>query len=85
MTQDITPQEAMKRLEQYFGSREGMLTHTLTIVDIGVADRRHILPTKADIRRPRQHEARSRTTITSYADGSRPSGTCLLICCLLAR
>lgn len=30
MTQDITHQEAMKRLEQHFGSREGMLTHTLT-------------------------------------------------------
>jgi hypothetical protein len=26
---DITPQEAMKRLEQHYGSREGMLTHTL--------------------------------------------------------
>ncbi len=30
MTQDITPQEAIKRLEQHFGSREGMLTHNLT-------------------------------------------------------
>jgi hypothetical protein len=32
MTQDITPQEAMKRLEQEFGGREGMLTHTLTML-----------------------------------------------------
>ncbi|MET4029528.1 MULTISPECIES: hypothetical protein [unclassified Bradyrhizobium] len=32
MTQDLTPQEAMKRLEQHFGSREGMLTHTLTML-----------------------------------------------------
>jgi hypothetical protein len=32
MTVDITPQEAMKRLEQHFGSREGMLTHTLTFL-----------------------------------------------------
>ena len=32
MTQDITPQEAIKRLEQHFGSREGMLTHTLTML-----------------------------------------------------
>jgi hypothetical protein len=31
-TQDITPQEAIKRLEQHFGSREGMLTHTLTML-----------------------------------------------------
>ena len=30
--QDITPQEAIKRLEQHFGSREGMLTHTLTML-----------------------------------------------------
>jgi len=27
---DITLQEAMKRLEQHFGSREGVLTHQLT-------------------------------------------------------
>ena len=32
MTQDITPQEAMQRREQHFGSREGMLTHTLTML-----------------------------------------------------
>jgi len=32
VTQDITPQEAMKRLEQHFGGREGMLTHTLTML-----------------------------------------------------
>lgn len=32
MTADIPPQEAMKRLEQHFGSREGMLTHTLTML-----------------------------------------------------
>jgi hypothetical protein len=32
MTQDITPQEAMQRLEQHFGGREGMLTHTLTML-----------------------------------------------------
>lgn len=32
MTQDITPQEAMKRLDQHFGGREGMLTHTLTML-----------------------------------------------------
>ena len=31
-TQDITPQEAIKRLDQHFGSREGMLTHTLTVL-----------------------------------------------------
>lgn len=29
---DITSQEAMRRLEQHFGSREGMLTHTLTML-----------------------------------------------------
>ncbi|MEN7537260.1 hypothetical protein [Aurantiacibacter flavus] len=32
MTQDITPQEAIKRLEQHFGDRIGMLTHTLTLL-----------------------------------------------------
>lgn len=32
MMQDITPQEAIKRLEQHFGSREGMLTHTLMML-----------------------------------------------------
>jgi hypothetical protein len=32
MAQDITPQEAIKRLEQHFGDREGMLTHTLTLL-----------------------------------------------------
>lgn len=32
MAQDITPQEAIKRLEQHFGNREGMLTHTLTLL-----------------------------------------------------
>jgi len=32
MTQDITTQEAMNRLEQHFGSRVGMLTHNLTIL-----------------------------------------------------
>jgi hypothetical protein len=32
VTQDITPQEAMQRLEQHFGGREGMLTHTLTML-----------------------------------------------------
>lgn len=30
--QDITPQEAIKRLEQHFGDRVGMLTHTLTLL-----------------------------------------------------
>jgi hypothetical protein len=28
----MTPQEAIKRLEQHFGSREGMLTHNLTML-----------------------------------------------------
>lgn len=32
MAQDITPQEAIKRLEQHFGDRVGMLTHTLTML-----------------------------------------------------
>lgn len=32
MTHDITQAEAIKRLEQHFGSREGMLTHTLTML-----------------------------------------------------
>ncbi len=32
MVQDITPQEAIKRLEQQFGDRVGMLTHTLTLL-----------------------------------------------------
>jgi hypothetical protein len=32
MAQDITPQEAIKRLEQHFGDRVGMLTHTLTLL-----------------------------------------------------
>ena len=33
-TQDITSQEAIKRIEQHFGSREGMLTHTLTVLSM---------------------------------------------------
>lgn len=32
MSVDITPEEAVSRLEQHFGSREGMLTHTLTML-----------------------------------------------------
>lgn len=32
MMRDITPQEAIKRLEQHFGDRVGMLTHTLTLL-----------------------------------------------------
>jgi hypothetical protein len=32
MTQDITTQEAIKRLEQHFDSREGMLIHNLTML-----------------------------------------------------
>lgn len=32
MTQDINTHEAIKRLEQHFGSREGMLTHNLTML-----------------------------------------------------
>jgi hypothetical protein len=32
MTQDITPQEAIKRLEYHFGSRDGMLIHNLTVL-----------------------------------------------------
>lgn len=32
MAHDITPQEAIKRLEQHFGDRESMLTHTLTLL-----------------------------------------------------
>jgi hypothetical protein len=32
MAQDLTTQEAMKRLEEHFGSREGILTHNLTIL-----------------------------------------------------
>ena len=31
-TQHIAPQEAIKRLEQHFGSREEMLTHTLAML-----------------------------------------------------
>jgi hypothetical protein len=31
---DLTPQEAMKRLEQHFGSREGMLVHQLTALSV---------------------------------------------------
>lgn len=34
MSVDITPQEAMSRLEQHFGSREGVLTHTLTTLSM---------------------------------------------------
>lgn len=34
MSVDITPQEAMSRLEQHFGSREGMLTQTLTMLSL---------------------------------------------------
>lgn len=34
MSVDITPQEAMRRLEQHFGSREGMLTHTLSMLSM---------------------------------------------------
>lgn len=34
MSVDITPQEAISRLEQHFGSREEMLTHTLTTLSI---------------------------------------------------
>ena len=32
MNQDLTTQEAINRLEQHFGSREGMLTHNLTML-----------------------------------------------------
>ncbi|MDL0434047.1 hypothetical protein QPM17_23175 [Marinobacter sp. TBZ242] len=32
MAQDITPQEAIKRLEQHFGDRKGMLIHTLMLL-----------------------------------------------------
>jgi hypothetical protein len=32
MALDITPQEAIRLLEQHFGNREGMLTHTLTLL-----------------------------------------------------
>ncbi len=32
MAQDITTHEAIKRLEQHFGSREGMLIHNLTML-----------------------------------------------------
>lgn len=32
MSVDATPQEAMKHLEQHFGSREGVLTHQLTML-----------------------------------------------------
>jgi hypothetical protein len=32
MGHDITPQEAIERLEQHFGDRIGMLTHTLTLL-----------------------------------------------------
>ena len=34
MSVDITPQEAMKRLEQHFGSREGMLKRSLIMLSI---------------------------------------------------
>lgn len=34
MSVDITLQEAMSRLEQHFGSPEGMLTHTLTTLSM---------------------------------------------------
>lgn len=34
MSVDLTPQEAMSRLEQHFGSREGVLTHTLTMLSV---------------------------------------------------
>lgn len=32
MTQDLTPQEAIRRLDEHFGGREGMLTNTLTML-----------------------------------------------------
>ena len=32
VTKDINQQEAMKHLEQHFGSRKGVLTHTLTML-----------------------------------------------------
>lgn len=32
MTHDITTQEAIRRIEQHFGSREGMLIHHLTVL-----------------------------------------------------
>ncbi|WP_141755098.1 hypothetical protein [Burkholderia plantarii] len=32
MSHDLTPQEAIERSEQHFGSREEMLAHTLTIL-----------------------------------------------------
>ncbi len=32
MIQDLTPQEAIKRLEQHFGGREGMMLHQLTML-----------------------------------------------------
>ncbi len=32
MTQDLTPQEAIKRLETHFDGREGMMLHQLTML-----------------------------------------------------
>lgn len=32
MTQDLTPQEAIERLEEQFGGREGMMLHQLTVL-----------------------------------------------------
>lgn len=57
MTQDITPQEAMKRLDQHFGGREGMLTHTLTMLstsgqpaDVTFYRRRPLLDVRVSIK-----------------------------------
>ena len=32
MTQDLTPQEAIERLETHFGGREGMMLHQMTML-----------------------------------------------------
>lgn len=57
MTQDITPQEAIKRLEQHFGDRVGMLTHTLTLLstsgqpaDVTFYKRRPILDVRVSVK-----------------------------------
>lgn len=57
MTQDTTPQEAIKRLEQHFGDRVGMLTHTLTLLstsgqpaDVTFYKRRPILDVRVSVK-----------------------------------
>lgn len=77
MTQDLTPQEAMKRLEQHFGSREGMLTHTLTTLSTSGHHLSDVISiSKVDEVSHQLEEATSRQTFERVAVGQRVSPLC---------